>query len=224
MILKTRHSLVLASLTVAASLLGACGGGKEEAEEPKGGSLEAISKAIESPTGTVSEETVGDVARAFEESNGIPSGGSRDELSPVVAQTQTIACDASGDIAIDAESSGESFTFDYNDCCMTAGCCINGEGEGFMDTSGSGTYLGCYSFDIDYDCDGLSATYDFSYCQSATGDITYSIEIEGDNFAVSGSITNGTGTLTITGENGTWTCDYVEYAGTCTGDGGTFTF
>jgi hypothetical protein len=221
---KTRFTLLLTGLAASALLLGACGGGKDE-EKPKAGSIDDISSAIESPTGTVSASTAADVAMAFEESGGVPTGSSRDQSQPIAAQDATVACDSSGDINVTADSGGESFDIGYNDCCMTAGCCINGDAQGFVDTSGTGTYSACYEYDLDYDCDGTSASMEFSFCQSATGEMIYAIEVEGDTFAVSGYISNGTGTLTVTGENCSFTCDYTDYAGSCTSDSGdTFTF
>lgn len=216
-----RGMLVLALISTASFVVG-CGGGKEEEKEPSGPSMGSISKKIESPTGTVDATTAGDVAKAFEESMGLPTGGERE--APLVAQSQELTgvCD-SGTITVDADSSGNG-SFAYNNCCI-ATCCIDGEGTILYDTSGSGTYSVCADYDINESCDGLDIDVQFSYCVNSAGEMVYAIEVQGDTFAVTGSMSNGTGSLTITGENGTFTCNYTDYTGSCTDSaGGTFSF
>lgn len=214
-----RHAFILSIVATSVSLAVGCGGGKEEEEAPAG-SLADISGAIESPTGTLDESTASDVARAFEESNGVPTSGTRDDV--VAAQAQDVPCGTSGNISVTADSSGEAFDISYDSCCEGT-CCFDGTATGFVDTSGTATYTACYEYDLSSSCDGVSIDYDFSFCSGVNG-IVYSIEVNGDTFSVSGSTVNGTGTLTVTGENGTFTCEYTDYAGSCTGDSGTFSF
>lgn len=215
-----RHTFILSVVASSASLIIGCGGGKDEEEAPSG-SIDDIAGAIESPTGTLDESSAGDVARAFEESNGVPTSGRRDD-GVAVAQATGVPCGTSGNISVNADSSGESFDISYDSCCE-ATCCFDGTATGFVDTSGSGTYSACYEYDLSASCDGSNIDYDFSFCSGVNG-IVYSIEVNGDTFSVSGSTVNGTGTLTVTGENGTFTCEYTEYSGSCTGDSGTFSF
>lgn len=216
-----KRTVLVAALISTASFVAACGGGKEE-EEPAGPSMGSLSKKIESPTGTVDATTAGEVARAFEESMGVPTGGNREQAVSAQSQELTGVCD-SGTITFDADSSG-SASFDYNNCCIST-CCIDGSGTVLYDTSGSGTYSVCADYDISESCDGLSVDVEFSYCVNSSGEMVYAIEVAGDTFAVTGSMSNGTGTLTVTGENGTFTCTYTDYSGSCTdSSGGSFTF
>jgi hypothetical protein len=143
----------------------------------------------------------------------------------VVAQNeQTIACTVSGDISVNADSSGTSAVFSYNDCCQAAECCINGDGNYFYDTSAGAAYSTCVDFDIDYACSGQDVAMDVQYCMGADGVQTYVVEISSGTFAVSGSMSAGTGTLTVRDANGTYTCTYTDYAGSCTDGTNTFDF
>lgn len=214
---RVQDWILVATLASAAGLVGGCG----KKDEPA--SMDDITGAIESPTGTVEASTAVDIGYAFEESMGVPSAGQRD-ADVVMAQSTNVSCTVSGNISVDADSSGESAEVAYNNCCEAASCCIDGVASVFYDASGSGTYQTCADYDLSYDCEGLSTDLAFSYCLSAEGVLIYVIEISGDTFAVSGSMVGGTGSLTITGENGTFTCDYTDYTGSCTGTGGTFTF
>src|SRR5690606_185121 len=100
---SARDWTTLTALFAVAGMATACGGGKKE-EEASPPSLSELAGAIESPTGTLDETTAEDVARAFEESQGVPTGGSRDEAAPVVAQDVTGACET-GSVSVDAASS-----------------------------------------------------------------------------------------------------------------------
>lgn len=206
----------VASVIAVASLALACGGGKKE-EESGPPSLSELSSALESPTGTLDAGTAADVARAFEESQGVPTGGSRDQASPIVAQDVTGVCDT-GSISVDAASSSAA-SVDYNSCCI-ADCCIDGNATIAYDTSGSAGYSTCADYDLSQTCEGVRVDMQFTYCMSAEGTLIYSIEVNGDSFAVSGYISNGSGTLTVTGANGSFTCEYTEYAGSCTSSSG----
>ena len=217
-----KRGMLVAALISTASFVVACGGGKEE-EESGPPSLGEMASAIESPTGTLDGTTAADVARAFEGSRSVPTGGEREQANPFVAQSATVACE-SGSFTSNADSSGEAGEVDYNACC-NAGCCTDGTAVFAFDTSGTGAYTFCYDYDVTSSCEGVSVSLDFTYCSGAMG-LIYAIEVEGESFAVSGSGTsNGTGTLTITGENGTFTCNYTDYTGSCTDSaGGEFSF
>ena len=219
-----KRGMLVAALISTASFVVACGGGKEEEEEPSGGSFDSAAKAIESPTGTLDESTAADVAMAFEQSlSGAPSGGERENIAPVEAQTTELTgvCD-SGTITFEATQAGD-VTYAYNSCCVS-GCCIDGDGTAFVDTTGTATYTVCATFDMTYACDGTNASVSYSYCQGTAG-LVYSVEVNGDTFTVTGSISNGTGTLEIIGENGTFSCTYTNYTGSCTDStGGEFSF
>jgi hypothetical protein len=53
----------------------------------------------------------------------------------------------------------------------------------------------------------------------------YLVEYEGETYTVSGSFSTGSGSLTISGANGSFTCTYTADAGSCTGsDGSSFEF
>jgi hypothetical protein len=222
MSIRLREWTTLTSLFVVSSMALACGGGKKE-EEAGPPSLSELASAIESPTGTLDAGTAGDVARAFEESQGVPTGGSRDQAAPLVAQDVEGVCDT-GSISVDAASNGAA-TVDYNRCCI-AGCCIDGNATIAYDSSGSADYMMCADYDLSQSCDdGLSVDMQFTFCTGSDGTLTYAVEVNGDTFAVSGYISNGSGTLTVTGVNGSYTCQYTDYAGSCessTGDSFTF--
>lgn len=214
---RAQDWILLSALASAACLVGACG-----KDEPEPASMDELTGAIESPTGTVEASNAADIGRAFEESMGVPSAGQRD-AEVVRAQSSDLSCTVSGNISVESSSS-ESAEVAYNNCCEAADCCLDGVASVFYDASGSADYSICADYDLSYDCEGLNTDLAFSYCLSAEGLMTYVIEISGDTFAVTGSMSGGNGSLTISGENGTFTCDYTDYAGTCTGNSGTFSF
>jgi len=117
---------------------------------------------------------------------------------------------------------------DYDDCCFEAGCCASGDGTMYYNAeAGSSTseYAFCATFDMDYTCEGSSATLDYSGCYGIGGEAVFLIEVNGESFAVSSSRTGASGSLEIRGANGTWTCTYNDGSGSCTSSGGgSFTF
>lgn len=223
-----KNSIGLVSVSVAAvfAFVGCGGSGSGSGSNGSGlsgDSLESISNAIASPTGTVSADAAPEIARAFEESQGIPTGAERDGGKVITAQDFAYECDGGGSIDFNFSDDGLQSEFIYNRCCVLADCCIDGTGSTFSEEAGSLSY--CSAFNIDYDCGGENFSLNYASCVDEDFNITYAIEIEGETFAVSGSLFNGTGSLTITGVNGSWSCEYTEYSGSCaSGDGETFEF
>jgi hypothetical protein len=207
---------------VLAALLGlvACGGDDGEGGgSPGGGSFGAISDAIAAPTGTVDMSTAPAIAEEFE---AIQQGGAMGERFEQASGSQTItqACASSGEILITAMGSqtSSSSVFTYNDCCQTAGCCLNGDGTTYVTNAGGSAYNVCAEYAITASCGGEPSTVSYEGCQGAMG-WTYVVRVEGESFAVSGNYSNGNGTLEIRGENGMYSCTYSNGTGSCTGDG-----
>src|SRR5690606_23898889 len=121
------------------------------------------------------------------------------------------------------QSSGQARA-SYDNCCATAGCCLDGKADMYYSTEQGATYSYCASYDVNYSCEGTSTAVRYDGCFNATGEVVYAIEVDGNTYAVSGSYSNGSGSLKITGKNGTWTCTYSGGSGTCTGDSGSFDF
>lgn len=189
-----------------------------------GGSYQAIAGALENPTGTLDKGNAVEVADAFEnlQENGAPAGVRHAQQS----QSQTVSCPAGGNYTVDAtgDQSSARGVFDYNDCCYEASCCYNGSGNFFFSNDQSAAYSQCFDYNIVLSCDGEDANVDYQGCLDSTGQMAYSVEISGKTFTVSGSYSNGSGSLTITDAAGTWTCTYTDGSGSCTGDGGTLEF
>lgn len=214
------------ALGLAFGALGACGddGGSGNV----GGSYASIATAIESPSGTVDASSAADIGEEFEKAAGANLAGGARQGAPV-GQTQsgTIPCDAGGDISFTGsgnESSGTA-TASYNSCCFVEGCCTDGTADMYYSSEQGADYAYCASYDVSYSCDGIDADLQFNGCFSLDGDIIYVIEVDGETFAVSGNYYEGSGTLEIRGENGTWTCTYEDGSGSCSGEGDeSFTF
>lgn len=201
-----------------------CGGGSS-----KPASYADISASFAHPTGTLAATNANDVAMAYQASlsAGSVAGGQRlDEKTS--AQTVSEACPAGGTISIDvgqATQQAVSENFSYNNCCETAGCCLNGNGSVYYAAAGTAAGSFCETAHITGTCSSLPVAEDFSYCSDGTtGTLNYLVTVNGQTFAVSGSYSNGNGTLTITGMNGTFTCTYTNNTGSCTGTSGSFTF
>ena len=212
------------ALVALAGAFAGCGGDDDKGS--RGGSLASITDAIEAPTGTVDETTVGDVGVEFEKVSQaqIPQGVRRD--AQTAQSTGTVSCPAGGTVNASGsgnESSGHS-TASYNNCCATANCCLDGEADIYFSTEQGAAYTYCGSYDVTYTCEGTTTAVSYEGCLNSSGELVYAIEVDGDTYAVSGSYSNGSGTLEITGENGTWTCTYSNNSGSCTGTGGNFTF
>ena len=206
-----------------AVLIGAgCGGGQNAPS-----SYSDISISFAHPTGTVSATSVDKVAKAYKTSltSGLGTAGGR-RLVDKTSASQSIACPNGGSMSFTASSSGSSSssdiseTFSYNNCCEAANCCFTGGGNLFYS---SGSY--CESFSITGTCLAEPVTANYSICMNASTDtLSYLVEVDSATFVVSGSYSNGSGTLTIIGQNGTYTCAYTNDTGSCTSTSGTFTF
>lgn len=201
-------------------------GGDDDNGSRGGGSFASITSAIESPTGTVDETTAADIGVEFEKVSQaqVPGGMRRD--AQTAQSSGTVDCPAGGSVTASGsgdQSSGHS-TASYNDCCVSANCCIDGDADIYFSTAQGAAYTYCGSYDVSYSCEGTTTSISYQGCLNSTGELVYAIEVDGDTYAVSGSYSNGSGTLEITGANGTWTCTYTSSSGTCTGTGGSFTF
>jgi hypothetical protein len=206
-----------------------CGGGGG-----KPGSYSEISAAFAHPSGTLDMTNADAVAMAYQSSRTTgatsPAGGRR--LQPTAsAVSQSTACPVSGNISytIDqATAQNVSESWSYNNCCETADCCLNGGGTYYASLQGASLGAYCESFNVTETCGSLPmpVTENFSTCtDGTTGTVSYLITVLGKTFVVSGSYTNGNGTLTITDMNGKFTCSYTNDHGTCSGGVGvTFTF
>lgn len=205
--------------------LGCGGGGKPPA------SYNEISASFAHPTGTLAATNADAVAQAYQASlsSGLNTAAGR-RLAPQTSATQTVseACPNGGNLSVtvnQASSNAISEAFQYNNCCETADCCVNGGGNLFYSAAGSSSGSFCEAFQVTSVCSGQSADENFSLCEDGTtGMISYLVQVNGQSFAVSGSYSYGSGTLTITGANGTFTCTYTNDTGSCTGTSGSFTF
>jgi len=205
-----------------------CGGGGGN----KPGSYNDISASFAHPTGTLAATNADAVAMAYASSKSSagssPVAGRRlDSTSSAAAVTQ--ACPAGGNISIDvgqATAAAVSESWTYNNCCETAGCCLNGGGNIYYAATGTAAGSYCESYQITGTCSSLPVAENFSTCTNgSTGEVSYLIQVGGQTFVVSGSYSNGTGTLTITDKTGTYSCTYSGDHGTCSaGVGTTFTF
>jgi hypothetical protein len=202
-----------------------CGGGSS-----KPASYNQISASFAHPTGTLAATNADAVAQAYQASlsSGLDTAAGRRLAPQTSAQTVSEACPNGGTIAVNvnqASANAISESYTYNNCCETADCCVNGGGNLFYSASGSSSGSFCEAFQISATCSGQPVSEDFSICEDgSTGMISYLVEVDGLSFAVSGSYSSGTGTLTITGANGTFTCTYTNNTGSCTGTSGSFTF
>lgn len=199
-------------------------GGDDDDKGGGGGSYEAVAESIANPTGTLDATNARGVAEEFEQLSTANPGGTR-QLQAQSGST-TIPCSGGGDITATgsgSQSSG-SVVAVYNACCE-GGCCTDGTADTHVSAAGDATYTACISYDITAECAGVSTSVQFDGCIGASGSFVYVIDIEGQTFAVTGAVSSGTGTLEITGANGTFTCTYADYAGTCTDSAGAeFTF
>lgn len=212
---KLGYALLVGSAGLAAV---ACGGGNSGAAGYT--SLSALTGAIESPTGTVDETTATGVAAEFENSMANGSlGGVRQKSQ---AQSGSAACPGGGSASFNI---AETHMFIRYNNCGDYGCVMTGTSNMFLtDTAEWGQ---CMSYDIDAVCEDQGAvSASFSGCINvATGTMTYLVEYDGMTYTVSGYYSAGTGELTISGENGTFTCTYTTESGTCTASTGeSFTF
>jgi len=200
-----------------------CGGGGSKAP----GSYGDVKASFDHPTGTLAATNADAVAKAYQASLSAGTGPAGQRLNQKTsAVVETIPCNSSGTISVNvatATSSAVSESFSYNNCCEVAGCCYNGSGNVFFASGGTATGSLCESVQLTGTFQAIPVTENFSFCDEG-GVINYLVQVDGESFAVSGSYSNGTGTLTIVGKNGSFMCTYTNDTGSCTGTGGTFTF
>lgn len=216
--------IVLAAALIGTGVFTGCGGGSDRPQ-----SYEAAVAEIESPTGTVSAETAQPVAQEFEamaSSGATGFAGSREDVRTTAqAQSASVPCDSgSADVNFSGDQNSGTASYTYNACCFGE-CCMDGVGDTFFNTS-STDYTTCYSYDMTVSCEGeASASMVFSGCLSAEGGIVYSVEVDDETYTVSGYYSEGSGELTIRGENGSYTCTYTDGTGSCVDEtGDEFTF
>jgi hypothetical protein len=197
------------SLAASAALVG-CGSGASGAGGYR--DLGSLTSALEAPTGTVDATSATGVAAAFEESQGSGLAGFRQKAQ---AQSASQACTDGGSVSASVNETAVYMTFSN---CGESGCTMNGSGTIFLQDSGELTQ--CMSYDLSAVCaDEGNVQLSFSGCLGADYQFVYLVEYEGETFKVSGNYAGGSGELTITGENGTYTCTYSGGSGSCTGDG-----
>ncbi|HEU4578396.1 MAG TPA: hypothetical protein VFS67_09085 [Polyangiaceae bacterium] len=203
-------------------LVTGCGG------SGKADSFGSITDEISKPTGTVDESTAGKVGEKFEAASKSSAQGVRDDDQTAASGSATIttSCSAGGSITISGsgnQSSGKATT-KFDKCCFTEGCCTSGNGTSYYSSDQSAAYQYCASYDLDYSCEGTSASLEYQGCFGA-GKAVFLIDVDGDSYAVSGSRSGGSGTLEITGANGKWTCTFSSGSGSCSStSGSSFSF
>jgi len=221
------RGLGLGTVILSAGCLFAGCGGDDEGSSNRGGSFTSIQNAIESPTGTVDETTAAEVGAEFEKVASVDvAAGSRRDAQTAQSSSASQACAGGGSISASGtgnETSGQG-TISYDSCCVTAGCCIDGTVDVFYSSDQAAPYLTCGSYDLSYACEGTTAELTYEGCVGRTGEQLYVIEVDGATYTVSGSYSDGSGTLEIRGANGTWSCTYSDGSGSCSGSGGDFEF
>lgn len=201
-----------------------CSSGDGGGASSSPGSYTAISDSIAHPTGQLDKSTAGNVATEFEKVASSGAAGRRIQQSQ--SATETVACPSGGDYTVQvtgSQTSGQA-NVDYNQCCYEASCCLDGGGVWYFASGGSSEYTYCGTYDIAMNCGTDSGNIKYEGCVGTDGSWTYVVHVSGKTYSVNGTISNGTGTLEITAANGSWTCTYTNYTGTCTGTSGDFTF
>lgn len=194
----------------------------------KADSYSSITEEISKPTGTVDQTTVAKIGEKFEAASKASAMGVRDDDQTAASGTATVtqSCPSGGNFTATGsgnQSSGRG-TIKYNDCCYTAGCCADGTATIYYSSAQSSDFTSCATYDMDSTCGGTSVSLQYSGCVSLNGMVLL-IDIDGDSYAVTGSRSNGTGTLEITGANGKWSCTFTSGSGSCTSSsGGKFDF
>ena len=211
---------IRAVLTCAAVLLGC---GDDEGAGGGSGSYASIAGAVTKPTGMLAQSNALDVAKGFETINVTGAGGSR--LYQDRAQ-QKVNCPSGGSYSVTASGSQSNAhaVIEYDGCCFTAGCCINGDADWYISTKAGEKYMQCGTYDVDYMCSGANAALKYSGCMGTDGKWVYVVKVGDKTFSVTGSYRAGNGMLTITDAQNTWTCTYKNNTGSCTGGGSSFSF
>lgn len=210
--------------TVLAISLGlvACGDGDggSKGKASGGQSYAAILDAVNKPSGTVSADTAPEIASEYEK---ITGAGAKQKQ----AQNHSQSCTNGGTISIVAEGnqSAAKSVIDYDNCCEGA-CCLDGGGTWYFSNEQGSDYLYCGNYNIAISCDSADSdtTMQYEGCVGTNGSWTYAVRVNGESFAVTGSYYDGNGTLEVTGANGSYSCTYTNYTGSCTGSNGSFEF
>jgi len=218
---KLGFGLLVSGIALAA--VGCGGGGSPAAGFTTAASLQS---AMAHPTGTVSAETAVGVAAAFQDGSTTPlPAGIR---SKTQAQSGSEPCTEGGSITYNVNENMIQMAFNN---CGEGGCVENGTYNMLINSATETDVSACFSMDFSAVCAGEgTGDVQFSGClevnaNTGVSEFMYLIEYEGDTFTVSGNYSAGSGTLTITGENGSFTCTYAADAGSCSGsDGSSFEF
>jgi hypothetical protein len=193
----------------------------------KASSFSGITEEISKPTGTVDEASVAKIGEKFEAASKTPAMGVRDDDQTAASgsATATRDCPSGGSATVtgNANESNGRVTLKYNHCCYSEGCCADGSGTVYYSSAQSSSFTYCANYDMDSTCAGTSLSIEYSGCLSASGMVLL-IDVDGESYAVTGSRSNGSGTLEITGANGKWTCTFSSGSGSCSGPGGNFSF
>jgi hypothetical protein len=214
----------------------AAGCGSDSGSSGGNASFASISSSISKPTGTVSATTAGKVGAEFSkvsstEGLGALGGMREDDQVGAASGSYTHECSAGGSVSASGSGDQSSGRVDehIDHCCEVANCCVDGSatiyysqgGQSSSDTSG---YTYCMSLDVSGSCNSNTYAANYSGCIGAQGWV-YNVDVDGHNYAVTGNYSSGSGTLTVTGANGSWTCTYNNGAGNCNSStGDTFSF
>jgi len=222
--MRTISALAVGTLAVS-FVLAACGSSDDNSKSGSGGSYTAVASAIKNPTGTLSSDNAVSVAEAFEK---IESGAAGRRLQGGSTQAQTQTCPSGGSYTVTANGSSSAGTADlkYDNCCYSQGCCINGTGAFYYstDSTAASSYSVCGSYSLTLACESDSGALNYQGCVGSSGEWIYVVTIDGKTYSVTGSYSDGSGTLTITDSKDTWTCTYSNGSGTCTGNSGGISF
>ncbi len=188
-----------------------------------GASYDAILSAVEKPTGTVSASTAPEVANEFEK---ISDSGAKSRQKQAYDQTNECTNGGSYSVVGQGDQNNVTSTISYDQCCEGS-CCTDGGGVWYFSTQqGASNYTYCGNYNVTVSCDGSDTTSSVQYegCFGATGEWIYVVRVGGESFAVTGYYSNGSGELSVTGANGSYTCTYTDGSGSCTGTSGSFEF
>jgi len=203
-------------LVVVCAAAAGCGGGDED-KGNGAAQFNAISSSIAHPTGKLDNTTAVGVAQEYEKISATSAAGLR--LQSSSSASETVACPGGGSYSVNAsgDQSNVQETLSYNNCCYEAACCFSGGGNWYFSSAGGSSFSYCGNYNLTLACDGETVSEKFSGCFNASGEWTYVVTIDAKTFAVTGSISSGTGTLSITAANGSFSCTYTNYSGSCTG-------
>jgi hypothetical protein len=184
----------------------------------------AISDSISHPTGQLDKTNTANVAAEFEKIASSSAAGRRIQGSS--SANQEVSCPSGGKYTVNVSGTqtAAQANVTYDDCCYEASCCLNGGGVWYFSSDASTSYSYCGTYDISVSCGSDSGAVKYEGCYGSDGIWTYVVHVSNKTYAVSGTYSNGTGTLKITAANGSWTCTYTNNSGTCTGASGDFSF